>query len=115
MIYSFINIKLQYEALHHWENADSIPEVSFLKHPHRHIFYIECTKRVSEDDRQIEFIILKREVEKWLLEKYNHNFGGMSCEMIAREILTQFDFDQVEVSEDRENGAMVINIEINYD
>ena len=37
-------------------------------------------------------------------------FGPMSCEMLAREILNRFDCEWVEVWEDQENGARVEKI-----
>ena len=34
-------------------------------------------------------------------------FGAMSCEMLARELIEEFDLCQCEVNEDNENGAIV--------
>ena len=104
-----IVVKLQHEATHFWENADSIPEVSFLKHPHRHIFHITLLKEVSHDDRDIEIIQMKRQVQEYLQKQYGRNFGGKSCEMIARELLELYGCLSVEVLEDGENGAFVTN------
>ena len=101
-----IEVTLTYEALHFWANADSLPKVAFLKHPHRHLFEITLRKRVSENDRQIEFILFKREVLDYLA-RYEHDFGGQSCEMIAEELLTHFDCSLVKVMEDGENGAVL--------
>ena len=53
-------VRLQVEGIHQWKDCN-IEEVSFLKHPHRHIFYIECKKEVTDDNRQIEIIRLKEE------------------------------------------------------
>lgn len=104
-----ITARLQYEALHHWSNADSIPEVSFLKHPHRHIFHIEMTKEVGGSNREVEFIQFKRQVEIWL-RRYEHDFGERSCEQIAEELLEEFKCCKVSVSEDGENSATVEEI-----
>lgn len=104
---SYIITKVVYEALHRWENADSIPEVSFLKHPHRHLFHITLHKEVSHDDRQIEFIVFKHQVQSYLEAKYSGDFGSQSCEMIAKELIQEFDCVCVEVLEDSENGAVV--------
>lgn len=98
--------KLQYEAIHFWPNADSVPEVSFLKYPHRHVFHIEVRKKVQDDDREIEIIQFKHEIEDYLDEKYNHDFAQKSCEQIAFEILKVFGCSSVFVLEDGENGAV---------
>jgi hypothetical protein len=106
-----IVINLQVEGVHSWPNCD-IDEVAFLKHPHRHIFHIECKKQVIHDDRDIEIIQLKREIIFWLYSQYgnNHNvhhFNSMSCEMIAKELFERFNLNYCKVLEDGENGAEV--------
>jgi hypothetical protein len=109
----FIVIKLEVEGLHRWPQAAEIePKVAFLSHPHRHIFHVKVIKQVNHDDRDIEIILFKRKVIDYLTTKYATvprmlDFRSMSCEMIAEEILNQFECKQVEVLEDNENGAMV--------
>ena len=50
---------------------------------------------------------------KYLEDKYfnfdsrTHEFGAMSCEMLAKEILKEFDCVYVSVFEDNENGAEI--------
>lgn len=107
-------VRLQIEGLHCWPAAKNVfPEVSFLSDPHRHIFFIELKKKVYHDDRDIEFIIFKRDVQNYLYKKYYkeekrcHDFSSMSCEMIAKELLKEFDCEFVSVFEDNENGAEV--------
>lgn len=102
----FVTIRLQVEGIHYWPGADSIPEVSFLKHPHRHMFHVECGKRVEGSDREIEIITFKRNVEEFL-QAFGGDFGAMSCEMIAEMILERFHCEWVSVSEDDENGALI--------
>lgn len=98
---------LQFEALHNWPNCD-ILEVDFLKYPHRHMFHIKAYRTVSHDDRDTEFIVLKREIISYLEEKYSdRNFGHQSCEMIARELINEFKLSACEVSEDNENGCFL--------
>lgn len=107
-------VKLQVEGEHYWAAAkDVFPEVAFLSSPHRHIFHIQAEKEVFHDDRDVEFIIFKRDIQDYFKQMYYnpqkriHSFQGMSCEMIAKEVLEQFDCLSVEVWEDMENGARV--------
>ena len=109
-----IIVNLQIEGLHCWPAAKEIfPEVSFLSDPHRHIFHIQLKKKVNHDDRDVEFILFKRDVTDYLRLKYYldiqriHDFGSKSCEMIAKELLRNFDCQYVSVVEDGENGAEV--------
>lgn len=98
---------LSFEAIHCWPEA---PEnVKFLRNPHRHIFKLEFRAGVSHDNRDIEFITLKREVEQFCGERFDgRDIGSMSCEMIATDILDHFpQIGGITVSEDGENGANV--------
>lgn len=98
---------IQFEATHNWTNCN-IDEVLYLKYPHRHIFWIKAFKNVDHADRDVEFIVMKRQIQQYLQERYpSHNFGSMSCEMIAQELLEHFQLSRCEVSEDNENGAIV--------
>lgn len=98
-------VKLQVEGIHNWSNCD-IEEVMFLKHPHRHIFHIEVAKSVEDSDREIEIIMLKRHIKTYLGDE-PIMFGSKSCEMIAEELLVDFEADYVIVLEDGENGAKI--------
>lgn len=105
-------VKLQVEGIHQWKDCN-INEVSFLKHPHRHIFYIECKKEVTDDNRQIEIICLKRRILAYLHVKYCVGvcqFGNKSCEMLAKELVKKFQLSYCSVLEDNENGAEVIKM-----
>lgn len=102
-----IIINLQHEAVHQWSGCD-LEEVLFLKFPHRHIFHICCKKEVTHDDRDVEIILLKRKVKKYLEDMYPKTFGDMSCEMIAKELVNIFELEYCSVLEDNENGAEVI-------
>jgi hypothetical protein len=85
-------------------------DVSFLGHPHRHIFHFRVAIQVFHDDRDIEFIQFKR----WLENLYNQDVLALdfkSCEMIAQDLAqtihTRYPGRKMEitVSEDGENGA----------
>lgn len=107
-------VRLEVEGLHNWPAAREVfPEVSFLSDPHRHMFHITLKKRVYHDDRDIEFLLFKRDVLAYLKERYYldiqriHDFGSKSCEMIAKELFNEFHCEYVSVFEDGENGAEV--------
>jgi hypothetical protein len=102
-----IFITTQFEATHQWKLCP-FPEVSFLKDPHRHMFHVRLEKVVHHDDRDVEFIMLKREVTAFVRLSYEgKDLGSMSCEVIAGELMEAFDACRVEVSEDGENGAIL--------
>lgn len=114
MIKTNVIVKLQVDGTHNWPNAKNVfPEVSFLSDIHRHVFHITAKKAVNHDDRDVEFIMFKRDIADYLYNKYYvlptrcHEFGAKSCEMIAREIFEFFDCEYVSVYEDNENGAEV--------
>lgn len=108
-------------------------DVSFLQHPHRHIFKFDVKVQVRHDDRDIEFIQMARLLRDGMLSifpptKYGcSNFENRSCEMLANEVVNIFTtmwpdyrgFIIVEVSEDGENSSIskyeVINQEVNND
>lgn len=102
-----IIVNLQYAAIHNWPNCN-IEKVNYLKHPHRHVFHITCKKEVKHDDRDIEIIMLKEQIERHLRLVYNGDLGGLSCEMLAKVLMTEFALDYCSVLEDGENGAEVI-------
>lgn len=103
------------EGFHCWPEAkDVFPEVGFLSDRHRHMFHFRCYAHVTHTDRDKEFILLKRELQRNLQLQFEKDvdnvleFGRMSCEDIGEWLLGQFDFlYRVEVSEDGENGAIV--------
>ena len=114
MIKTNVIVKLQVDGTHNWPNAKNVfPEVSFLSDIHRHVFHITASLRVTHSDRDREFIMLKRDIQDFLKQKFyddkerTHVFNSMSCEMIAECILEYFGCDWVEVFEDNENGARV--------
>jgi hypothetical protein len=85
-------------------------DVSFLGHPHRHMFHFRVEIEVFHHDRDIEFIQFKR----WLEKLYTENTLSLdykSCEMISDDlylaIIESFPGRRItiEVSEDGENGS----------
>ena len=110
-----ITIRLQVEGVHRWAKCPH-EDVKFLRDFHRHIFHVECEKQVFHDDRDVEFIRFKREVAKYLTDKYDDGeclkFNDMSCEMIAKELVSKYDLIKCSVFEDNENGATVYQYEV---
>ena len=112
-----IIIRFQLDGMHNFTKAAVLfPEAAFLADRHRHMFHFELYKQVNHDDRDVEFICFKRDVMNYLTDKYSDNykrtleFGAMSCEMIARELLEYFDCERVSVFEDGENGAEIYKV-----
>ncbi len=87
-------------------------DVSFLGHPHRHIFHFRVWIGVTHNDRDIEFIQFKR----WLEKLYNEStltLDYKSCEMMSDELYDTISAKYpgreiwIEVSEDGENGSFI--------
>ena len=134
-----IIVNFAIEGLHCWKDAaEKAPKVNFLQHGHRHMFHICCKKKVSHDDRDIEIILFKREIQAYLCAKYGEeamavkiplefesettdtqyvkmishcDFRSRSCEMIAEELLDKFELEYCSVLEDGENGAEIYKID----
>lgn len=107
-------VKLSIDGMHNFPKAAELfPEVDFLSDRHRHMFYFTVSCKVTHSDRDKEFIMLKRDIIDYINGEYFNDltrtceFGARSCEMLAEEILKEFDAEWVEVWEDNENGARV--------
>ena len=103
----YVEVKLDIEAVHCWATCD-IEEVEYLKYLHRHTFGFLCRAEVTHNDRDIEFIKFKHEIKDYIGRKYYDpkykccNFTGQSCEMLAEELVKQFNLCRCSVSEDGE-------------
>ncbi len=116
----FIYVTFQREGIHRYPGADTDPalatgdeyDVSFLAHPHRHIFHFNISIEVFHNDREIEFIQFKR----WLENSFKTGVLELdykSCEMICDDLYNYIanrypnrDI-KIAVSEDGENGATI--------
>jgi hypothetical protein len=108
-------ITFQKEGIHCYPAAATEPalsDVSFLGHPHRHMFHFRVAIQVFHNDRDIEFIQFKR----WLESLYNEGtiqLNYKSCEMIADDLYIHIAGRYpgrevvIEVSEDGENGCSI--------
>ena len=108
------------EGIHRYPAAATDPklctageyDVSFLANAHRHIFWFRVWIDVWHNDRDIEFIQMKR----WLESLYSKDVLELdfkSCEMIADDLYTQIVARYpnravwIEVAEDGENGCLI--------
>ena len=109
-------VTFQKEGIHKYPAALEDPklaDVSFLGHPHRHIFHFRVSISVFHNDRDIEFIQFKR----WLESLYSDStleLNYKSCEMIADDLYVQINLRYpgrhviISVSEDDENGCEIV-------
>lgn len=109
---SEVYCKVNFEAVHNWPGVVNIPgleEVDYLQYPHRHVFVIRAYSKVTHTDRDVEFIWLAHQIEKFMKAQFpDGKLGAMSCEMIGELILNNFPaVYKVDVSEDDENGAIM--------
>lgn len=108
-----IFVTFRKEGLHRYPAA---PEgVEFLRNEHRHIFHFRVTIQVFHNDRDLEFILFKRELES-LYSTSLLEMDFKSCEMLAEDLIGYITgkypnrFVEVEVSEDGENGATLNHV-----
>lgn len=109
-------VRFQKEGIHKYPAALEDPklaEVSFLGYPHRHMFHFEVEMEVFHDDRDVEFILFKRELEA-LYEQGTLQLDYKSCEMLCDD-LSEYILDKysgrnlrISISEDNENGATAV-------
>jgi len=124
MYKTYVNVKVEIEGLHAWAgipNTKELADVQFLQFPHRHTFVIQAKKEVKHEDRDIEIILMQREIKRYLHGRYMNlshrciDFGSMSCEMIASELVAYFGLDSCTVLEDNENGGTVERDRVQWD
>lgn len=107
----YIYITTQFEGIHRYKDAPS--QVSYLREFHRHLFKIRIQVEVEHNERDIEFIMFKHQIDNFIEVHYLDKEVDLSCESIAEElieyvILMLGDRKVIcEVSEDGENGAIL--------
>ncbi len=115
---STIFVRTSFVGFHKWGNAPS--EVAYLQNLHRHVFNVEVRVRVTHDDRQVEYHMLKRDVIGVLHRRWSgvtpglreYVLGETSCEQLAKYLLQDlvalnYAAISVQVDEDGENGSLV--------
>jgi hypothetical protein len=115
MIKRWIEVSFQKEGIHKYPAALEDPklkEVSFLGYPHRHIFHFYVKLEVFHNDRDVEFILFKRELEN-LFAEGTMQCDYKSCEMLAEDLINYIKDKYIKrditvrVYEDDENGAIL--------
>ena len=111
---NYIWVTFAKEGIHKYPAALTDPElkeVEFLGYPHRHMFHFKVEIEVFHDDRDIEFILFKRELESLYNQKDVMSLDYKSCEMIARDLAKYIQTKypnralSISVAEDNENGC----------
>ena len=106
-------VTFQKEGIHKYPAALEDPrlaDVSFLGYPHRHMFHFKVEIEVFHDDRDIEFILFKRELEGLFTDGVVE-LDFKSCEMISDDLYAYISDKYsgrdvwIEVSEGGENGS----------
>jgi hypothetical protein len=111
----YVYCQTRFIGFHNWPEAPH--EVKYLRDKHRHEFHVKATVKVDHSNRDVEFITLRKVLDYYLRplsdEQTDLNYRSMSCEMIADELIEHlkgkdYNVYSVEVSEDGENGAIVV-------
>lgn len=113
MTKKMIWVTFQREGIHKYPAAledERLRDVSFLGYPHRHMFHFKVEVEVFHDDRDVEFILFKRELER-VFDDGTLQLDFKSCEMISDDLALYIKDKYpnreltIIVSEDGENGA----------
>jgi hypothetical protein len=116
----FIWVTFEKEGIHRYPEALTDPalatgdeyDVSFLGHPHRHIFHFRVSIEVTHNNRDIEFIQFKR----WLERLYSQGtlvLDYKSTEMMSDDLYVHIAARYpgraviIQVAEDGENGCEI--------
>lgn len=108
---TFIYVTTQKEFIHQYKDAPE--EVEYLRYPHRHVAHIKIRIQVFDNNRELEFIMLKHRLDRYLSELLDTSvLSNRSCETIANSILSflieKYGSNRdmyICVSEDGENGC----------
>lgn len=109
----FIKVKSQFEWFHKYKNAPK--EVEFLRNLHRHNFGIIVKIEVNDLDRELEYFLVKREIDKIIQKFKKDSKQEESCETMAEYILDFLELKyknrpiEVEVNEDGDCGSIINN------
>lgn len=96
-----IGIKTQFEGFHRYKDAPE--QVKFLRQWHRHEFNVEILFETKHNNRDLEFFIIKKKIDKYLNRTFHMRTFEFSCEQIAEQIAKKFNAVEVKVIEDNQN------------
>jgi hypothetical protein len=110
---TFITVATEFTGFHQWPGAPT--PVAFLRDLHRHIFGVKLSVYVNHGDREVEFFMLKKELDTFIAGTVLPCLGenhSMSCEHLAGLILSEFNsreysVKEVTVDEDGQNSATI--------
>ena len=103
----FIKVKTQFEAVHCYPTAPVA--VKHLRNKHRHTFFVSATIEVTDDNRQLEFYLVKDYLDTVVTQ---NNMNSLSCEMICDIYYNAIERKygkrkvMIEVSEDNQRSAI---------
>ncbi len=113
-----IIVQTMFEGIHNYPNAPK--EVEFLRVPHRHIFNVNLQIETFHDDREIEFIMVKRALDAKLQFLYGCvDIGKTSCEQIATTIQSwvkaTYPLPESVLENGRDNPLRLVNVTVMED
>ena len=112
-VIQYVCVRTSFEFAHKWKEAPD--EVSYLRNLHRHIFHVQAEIQVYHDDRELEFIMVKHEIDKFVKASIATRWQDTtSCEQMAIDIgaflQERYGINRsgcISVFEDDENGAKI--------
>ena len=78
----FIIVKFSFVHYHFWPDAPE--EYAYLRHPHRHEFFVTVKRPVRGPNREIEVNALEENLRTFCLRTWGRGGSTDSCEMIAQ-------------------------------
>lgn len=114
-IKQYVEIITDFQAIHNWSECP-FDAVSYLRYPHRHKVIV-TVKIQTNEDRQIEFFMLKEKVDEIINTLFGDNrtkrLGTMSMEKIGFNLLNELKNEYsennitIKVSEDGQVSGVI--------
>lgn len=102
-------VTARFVGFHKW--VDAPDQYDYLRNFHRHEFHVDVQYAVEDLNREVEFCDLKARLHEHLQKTYQDKQFELSCEQLAHALMDHFGprTKLVKVSEDGENGAVVVS------